>query len=176
MSCRTVTPNIKCCARLIDATGSKKTPKYKITHKMGYFPELENLKGKDGEISFYLLESRSSGSKEDAPEMRLQGKNSLNITGLKYLFVDRGKLSGFAYGYPSDKKTYSKDNKPNPFYGCRQDAFLFVLHQKDGEPRPSVIDMLVLENGKALAPSFCKSLMNHGFDEALRLLDEVAQE
>ncbi len=172
---KTVAPDVKWCARFVDATGNKKTPKYTLTHMTGYYPEIETQRGRDGNISFYLMESRDSGSKDSAPELRLQGKNSLNLTGLKFLFVENGKLRGYAYGYPFDKKTYSKDNKPNPFYGCKDDAYLFILYQKDGEPRPSSIDMLVLENGKTLASTYCKSLMNGGYDDVLALLHKLIE-
>ena len=171
-----ITPDIKYYARFVDATGSKKTPKYTVTKQAGYFPQMETQRGKDGNISVYLMASKDSGStKDNAPAMKLQGKNSLNLTGLKEYFVDGGKLSGFAYGYPLDKATYSKDEKPNPFYECKDDAYLFIIHQTEGSTRPSEIEMIVLSNAKALAPAYCKSLMIGGFDEVLASLRLAAK-
>lgn len=158
---------IKYYAMLVDTTGSNKTPKYTITKSVGAYPQMEALRGKDGNISLYLMENRSS--KIDAPAMKLQGKGSLNLTGLKDYFVD-GKISGYAYGYPSDKPTYGKDEKPNPFYDCKDDAFLFKIHHEEGSPRPQKIEMLVLDKQRICAAAYCKSLMMGGFDEELSML------
>lgn len=171
-----IIPDIKYYARFVDVTGGKKTPKYQVIKQAGFYPQMESQRGKDGNISVYLMASKDSGStKDNAPAMKLQGRNSLNLTGLKEYFVNGGKLSGFAYGYPLDKPTYSKDEKPNPFYECKDDCYLFVIHQTEGNPRPSEIEMLVMDNAKALAPAYCKSLMMGGFDEVLASLRLVAK-
>lgn len=171
-----IAPDVKFYARFVDTTGKKKTPKYTIVQQAGYYPQMESQRGKDGNISVYLMASKDSGStKDNAPAMKLQGRKSLNLTGLKEYFVDGGKLSGFAYGYPLDKPTYSKDEKPNPFYDCKDDCYLFVIHQNKGEDKPNSIEMLVLENAKALAPAYCKSLMMGGFDDVLASLRLVAK-
>lgn len=171
-----IAPDVKFYARFVDTTGTKKTPKYTVVQQAGYYPQMESQRGKDGKISVYLMASKDSGStKDNAPAMKLQGRNSLNLTGLKEYFVDGGKLSGFAYGYPLDKPTYSKDEKQNPFYDCKDDCYLFVMHQKDANTRPYEFEMVVLENAKALAPAYCKSLMMGGFNEVLASLRLVAK-
>lgn len=109
--------------------------------------------------------------------MRLQAKNSLNFTGLKDLWIE-GKLSGFAYGYPMNKPTCSKDEKPNPFYEYKGDGYLFRVYQDEKEPTnltPTCIELVVLEGAKVLISAYCKQLKMGGFDEALEALRQQAQ-
>lgn len=171
-------PNIRYYARMEDVTGGKKTPKYKVTKTAGYYPPMDALKGKGGAISFYLMASKDSGStKDNAPAMKLQGKNSLNFTGLKEYFKD-GKISGFAYGYPLDKETYSKDNKPNPFYEYKTDCFLFVIHSGEasmGSQQPKAIELIVLEGARVMGAAYLKQLVMGGFDEDLQQVRSIAK-
>lgn len=170
------TPNVRYYAKMVNTTQKgKKTPKYKITAQAGYYPPMELLRGRDGQISMNLMEKLKEG--DNVPSMRLQAKNSLNFTGLKDYFQD-GKLSGFAYGYPLDKQTYSKDEKPNPFFDYKQDGFLFLIEQDEKDPTnltPTSIELVVLEGAKVLISAYCKQLVMGGFDEALQALREQAQ-
>ena len=170
------TPNIRYYAKMVNTTQKgKKIPKYTITTQAGYYPPMELLRGRDGQISMNLMEKLKEG--DNVPSMRLQAKNSLNFTGLKDYFQD-GKLSGFAYGYPLDKPTYSKDEKPNPFFDYKQDGFLFLIEQDEKDPTnltPTSIELVVLEGAKVLISAYCKQLVMGGFDEALQALREQAQ-
>lgn len=170
------TPNIRYYAKMVNTTQKgKKIPKYTITTQAGYYPPMELLRGRDGQISMNLMEKLKEG--DNVPSMRLQAKNSLNFTGLKDYFQD-GKLSGFAYGYPLDKPTYSKDEKPNPFFDYKQDGFLFLIEQNEKDPTnltPTSIELVVLEGAKVLISAYCKQLVMGGFDEALQALREQAQ-
>lgn len=173
------TPNIRYYAKMVNTTRKgKKTPKYTITAEAGYYPPMNEIKGKDGKVSMYLQASKDSGSKKDnAPAMKLQAKDSLNFTGLKEYF-ENGKLSGFAYGYPLDKPTYSKDDKPNPFYEYKRDGYLFRVYQDEKDPTnitPVCIELVVLESAKVLISAYCKQLKMGGFDEDLAELRHQAQ-
>lgn len=170
------TPNVRYYAKMVNTTQKgKKTPKYTITAQAGYYPAMALLRGRDGQISMNLMEKLKEG--DNVPSMRLQAKNSLNFTGLKDYFQD-GKLSGFAYGYPFDKQTYSKDEKPNPFFDYKQDGFLFLIEQDEKDPTnltPTSIELVVLEGAKVLISAYCKQLVMGGFNEALQALREQAQ-
>jgi len=170
------TPNIRYYAKMVNTTQTgKKTPKYTIAAQAGYYPPMEQLKGRDGQISVNLMEKLREG--DNVPSMRLQAKNSLNLTGLKEYFKD-GKLSGYAYGYPLDKPTYSKKEKLNPFYEYKQDGFLFLIHQDEQAPEnqvPTYIEFIVLEGAKVLISAYCKQLVMGGFKEALEQLREQAK-
>lgn len=170
------TPNIRYYAKLVNATQKdKKTPKFTIIAQAGYYPPMEQLKGRDGLVSMNLMEKLKDG--ENVPSMRLQAKNSLNFTGLKEYFVD-GKLSGYAYGYPMDKPTYSEKARNNPFFEYKEDGFLFVIQSDESNPEnltPVVIELIVLEGAKVLISAYCKQLLMGGFDEALQSLREQAQ-
>jgi hypothetical protein len=153
----------------------KKTPKFTISEQAGYYPPMEQLKGRDGQISMNLMEKLKEG--ENVPSMRLQAKSSLNFTGLKEYFVD-GKLSGYAYGYPLDKPTYSKDERTNPFFEYKEDGFLFLIEQDESDTKnivPTSIELIVLEGAKVLISAYCKQLLMGGFDEALQALRKQAQ-
>lgn len=177
---RVNTPNIRYYAKLEYSTeDGKKTPKYTITEWAGYYPPMEKLRGRDGRISFNLMDNLMNKKKEgmNIPSMRLQAKGSLNLTGLKEYFAD-GKLSGFAYGYPDSRETYSSKNKPNPFFEYRDDGFLFVVHQNPNDPTsitPIQIELIVLEKARVLIPAYLKQLMMGGFDKVLAQLREQAK-
>lgn len=158
---------------LFEGVMSGKTPKYILTAQVGYFPEMEKFKGRDGNISLNLLESRASGhTKDNAPEMRLQAKGSFPFTGLKEYFI-QGQLSGYSYGNPPDTKTYGKAKpKENPLYEHRQDAFLFLWDKSELTPQgtPPRFELMVLQDAKVLAAAYCKQLVMGGFDEQLKQL------
>lgn len=162
-------PDIRYYAKMEYSTAAgKKTPKYTITAQAGYYPPMDHLKGRDGRISFNLLEN-SKGL--DVPPYRLQGKNSYNLTGLKNYFED-GKLTGYAYGEPMQTQTYSQEGKVNPFFEYRQDGYLFLISQRGDKANviPVSIEFIVLENARPLIGSYCKMLEQGGFDEALDVI------
>lgn len=179
------TPNILFYAKMVNTTKRGcKTPKFTITEQAGYYKPMEELKGRDGKISMYLMEKLKEGN--SVPSMRLQATKpkSLNFTGLKDYFID-GKLSGFAYGYPLDLPTYSKDKTPNPFFEYKQDGYLFIanfekglyMELENGEKIacPNSIELIVLEGARLLISAYCKQLVMGGFDEALQALREQAK-
>ena len=104
----------------ISTKEGKKTPRFTSGMEWGNYSPINALRGKDGKISLYLLESTQSGSKESTstPPMRLQAKESLNLTGLKNYYVG-GEISGYAFGNPDEKPTYGKENR------------LYIPHQRD---------------------------------------------
>ena len=173
---RVNTPSIRYYAKLENSTEEgKKTPKYTITEWAGYYPPMEKLRGRDGRISLNLMDKIKEGM--NIPSMRLQAKGSLNFTGLKEYFAD-GKLSGFAYGYPDSRETYSSKKKPNPFFEYKDDGFLFVVHQNPKDPAsiiPIQIELIVLEKARVLIPAYLKQLMMGGFGKELAQLREQAK-
>lgn len=167
-------PNIRFYARMVNTT-QKATPKYTIVGAAGYYPPMEQLRGRDKKVSMNLMEKLKEGG--NVPSMRLQAKGSLNFTGLKEWFKDK-KLSGFAYGYPMKEPVYSSKNKPNPFYDYRNDGYLFVVHQDQSNPEnliPTEIELIVLEGARVLISAYCKQLVVGGFDEALNNLRKQAK-
>lgn len=167
-------PNIRYYAKMEYSTAAgKKTPKYTIVAQAGYYPPMEQMRGRDGAISFSLLENKKG---LDVPPYRLQGKNSYNLTGLKDYFFD-GKLTGYAYGEPMQTRTYSKEDKVNPFYEYRQDGYLFVVEQGSDKTNltPISVEFIVLECARPLIASYCKMLQQGGFDEALSIIRQQAK-
>lgn len=171
-----MTPNIRYYARF-EFDPSTITPRYKVVAQAGYYEPMEQLRGRDGQIAMFLQEKLKEG--ENVPSMRLQARGSLNFTGLKEYFKD-GRLSGYAYGEPYSKETYSKAKKSNPFYRYKEDGYLFIVHQDQTAQteaekiRPKAIELVVLEGAKVLIAAYCKQLVMGGFDEALTLLRKQA--
>lgn len=173
-----IIPNVKYYAKLEESTtAGRKTPRYTITKESGYFPQLEALRGKDGKVSFYLMEGkRGSEGKDSTPPMQLQGKNSYRLTGLKDYYTEQGGLSGFSWGYPNQQPTYSKDEKVNPLYECKSDCFLFVVHHNGKDTTPKGFEMLVFDKQKNLGASYCKALAVGQFNDLLEQLRNTANE
>lgn len=170
-----IQPTIKFYGRLDYNPKSGKSPKYTLTRMWGSYPPLNELKGRDSMVSMYLLPKRE-GQSSNCPQMHLQCKGSLNLSGLKDYFIN-GKLSGFAFGFPPSTPTYSSKAKPNCFYpSYTEDGFLFLVHQDKEAPtsaeqqRPDYIELLVLDGCKVLVGSYCQQLMLGGFDEILKAL------
>ena len=105
--------------------------------------------------------------------MYLQAKCSLNLTGLKDLFVD-GFMSNYAWGNPPKAVTYgTKKPRLNPLVKYVADGFLFVFHYdyeiKLGEmERPLSFEMLWLEGAGLMIPQHCKSLQMGSYDDILK--------
>lgn len=169
-------PNVVYYAKMVYSTAEgKKTPKYTIVSQYGYYPPMEQLRGRDGNISMNLMNKLKDSA--NVPSMRLQAKNSLNFTGLKELFRD-GELSGYAYGYPNDEATYGKENKPNPFYEYKEDGFLFIMEaDKDNTDNllPVAIELIVLRNAKPVISGWFDGLVSGHFDADLCVLREGAE-
>lgn len=169
-----IQPTIKFYGRLDYNPRSGKTAKYTLTRMWGDYLPMDKLKGRDSMVSMYLLPKRE-GQSSNCPQMHLQAKGSLNLSGLKDYFIN-GKLSGFAFGFPPSTPTYSSKNKPNPFFLNKEDGFLFIVHQDKEAPtsaeqqRPDYIEFLVLDGCKVLIGSYCQQLMLGGFDEILKAL------
>ena len=149
---------------------NKKTPKFEKKVSVGYYPVMDELKSRDGRMYLYLQAQTKNG--DDKPSYWLQAKNSLNLTGLKEYFVN-GRYCGFAFGYPYGREFYGKDNKPNPFYQNRKDGFLFKFNIRD-DGEVGSFEMIVMGGAKSLIGSYCKMLVDGGFDEELEELRKLA--
>lgn len=175
-----ITPTIQCYAKLERIKNlSGKIPRYDCTAFAGYYPPFEALKTKKAELYFYLQCSHKNGNRKESsttPEMYLQGKGSINLTGLYHYWED-GKLSGFCSGYPSQKEKLGT-SKPmdNPFYqSYKDDCFLFIINQDTGTVPPISIEILVLKDARVLVDAYRKQLKLGGFNDELRQLREQAK-
>lgn len=106
-----------------------KIPKYKVTMWGGDRAEMQfwhnTFTGRNGEIEVTFREHTST--KSNAPEMKIEAKNSFNITGVKQWWED-GKPTGTGYGEPYGNETYGEAKvRPNPLYPSRvEDSFLIA--------------------------------------------------
>lgn len=160
--------NISFYGEFVNVTVGK-TTKFQCVKSAGYYPPMDELRGRDGRISLYFVEALQG---VENPAYRLQAKNSLNFTGLKEYFVG-GQVSGYAYGYPLTAETYGKNKRKNPFFLNRRDGFLFrFFFREDGEIERFY--MIVLDGAKSIIASYMKMLADGGFDEELADLKRLA--
>jgi len=135
-----------CALKLEDTEGV--TPKYRVTHTWGDYPPMASLVNADGLTEFYLLRGVFHSS-PDAPTYRLQGKGNINFSGLND-FYTLGRLSGWAYGCPTLKKTYRNGKAANPFFAYRYDGYLFQVEgvSERGADVPRCLELLVYAGGR----------------------------
>lgn len=167
-----LTAEIRYYAFMQLVNNGNKTPKYEINQSVGDYAPMNKLRGKNGKISMYLMHKISN--KENAPEYYLQAKDSLNFTGLKNYFI-KNKPSAFAYGYPNSNRTYSKDNKINPFFEYKKDAFLFIMQFDAVASTPKNIELIVLKGGGCLIELHLKALIDGGYNGILQEYRKQAQ-
>ena len=173
-------PRVKFYAYFVREQNDNKTPSYVMTKRFGEYEPIEYLKpsrGKyRGKVRFYLNahDKRTSNLKESTPPMFLQGIKSFNFTGLKHLY-EGGKLSGVAYGYPSEQNTYGAvEAHKNPFFENKEDCFLFKVYQDgqqtdaSGKIIPCSFELIVLDGCKQMGADFCKVLKMGGYDDVLK--------
>lgn len=164
--------NIRYYGYFLINKNSGKTPKFTAMEQVGYYPPMEQLIGRDGNISLYLMESVDG---MDRPAARLQAKDSLNLTGLLGYYTIGGGLSGYAYGYPMRDEYYSKKKRPNPFFQYQEDCFLFKFYYGEGGTVPYAFEMVVFGGCRALAANLCEKLENGLIDDELESLRELAR-
>ena len=171
-------PKVRMWAKFGLSPKTGKTPKYVLTDAWGWVEELKDLVGRDGYISLFLCQKRE-GQPSDAPNMYLQGKCSINFTGLKGLFVD-GMMSNYAWGNPPKTITYgAKKPRLNPLIKYVADGFLFVFHydfevKMEEMERPLSFELLWLEGAGLMIPQHAKSLQMGSYNEILRKCREEA--
>lgn len=160
-----------------------KYPKYRLAYWGGdrdYMKMLsENLTGRrdkgTGVANIHIVLKPNQTTKTSAPEMNLQVKGGQNLTGLKQWFQD-GRLSGYAYGEPSDEKTFgNKKVKDNCFYPYKTDGFLFRCTPSSDPTNviPTQIEWIVLKGGEGVkihAVQYLTLLRNGSLDNALSAL------
>lgn len=169
------TPDVRVWAKFVLDVHTK-TPKYVLSEIAGNYAPFEALKGRDGRVSFYLIGGDVYNTeKSSRPELHLQGKSSINVSGLKFQTED-DVPTRFAYGNPPEEKTYSKKDKPNPFYPYKDDGFLFMFSNaiRIGEPMPDSFELIVIAKAKYLVMQHCRTLHDGGYDEMLKSLHDQA--
>lgn len=141
-----------------------KTPKYYLDKDINTSPLFEQ-RGRDGRVSLYLHDSekRSEEHKEQTPKKYLQGKNGINITGLKFVgggfdkLLSREAAEVFAFGEASQKQ-YVTGGKLNYMYPHRNDAYLFEFGGLTDTPQgllPSYFYFIILPNCRNFAQAIC---------------------
>ena len=117
-----------------------KTPKYKMTRTVGDYLPMKELAGKGNSVYFYLVDSRNCRcTKDNAPAKRLQGKDSLNFSGLFDYHYQDGKISGLPMGTQVIKKRLVKKISPIHFI-CTRMTVIYSLYTK----KPMKIDQVLL--------------------------------
>jgi hypothetical protein len=149
-----------------------KVPRFDLTRFAGYYKPLKSLVNNKGQLCLYLNGTMGiiDSPDERRAERYLQGKDSLNLSSV-YL-LQQSQISGdyVGFGNPNRAKTYSRTNKPNPFYECRDDGFLFLI-----APDWRTIEILVVTNGYNTIQGNAKGLADGVYDGALETMREAAK-
>jgi len=172
--------NFSCYIRLDNRTPKDaKTPQYEVTETAGYFPPLETLKNPKNRIVFYLIKNDNGINCRESRKAgyHLQCKDSVNFSSIYVIETTGGGV--IAYGEPQpgeflkpkkDKKTGKETPRPNPFYHNRNDGYLFIISQDW-----SVIEVLVVQDGRHLIRGTAQKLADARFDEALKTMRGTAK-
>ncbi len=151
-----------------------KVPRYDLTRFAGYYKPLQSLINAKGQLCLYL--NGTTGIIDSPDERRaeryLQGKDSLNFSSVYLLnnptTTDSGYIVGF--GNPNRSQTYSKAHKPNPFYECRDDGFLFLI-----APDWKTLEIIVVTSGYNTIQGNAKGLADGVYNEAIETMREAAK-
>lgn len=162
---------------VLDTDKVRRTPTYTLQRYLGESPILYK-KGRGGRIYFYYKPNISSSP--DAPAINLQGRDSINLTGLRFLTKDGWRLEeSVAYGEASQVATFANGNV-NFMYGHRADAYIFKLgkyvpfdYGRDTciMKVPSVIWWLILSDERLRAKQYAKALLTGLLDSELEELE-----
>jgi hypothetical protein len=158
-------PNVLYYVKFELVENNNKHPKYYATKAVGSYAPFEALKT-NGKISVTLLPAINQN--RNAPALRLQAKNSLNLTGIKDVFKNHGQLSGIAFGYPLSTKYYgSNPQRENPFWGYENNAFLFVIPYSGKQPQFKNFEVVVLEKSRVYIELYAKQMLLGAFNNEL---------
>lgn len=152
-----------------------KTPRFDVAEMAGYYKPLEALRLKNGMLYFYLNNTAYTTSTTNNPARRradrsLQVKDSLNFSSVYLLETPAADGSIIGYGNPYGAATFGKDRKPNPFAGCSNDGFLFII-----APDYSQIEILVIPNGLFTMLGNAQALCDGRYNEALEAMRNNAR-
>lgn len=139
--------------------GDTFTPKYVLAQWAGRYEPWRHLVGRDGKISVYLQTSISEGN--DAPRYRLQGKNSVNITGLWACGEN------VYFGQPPRGQKYSAKQMDNPFAGHEMDGYLFIF-----DAEGAAFEMFIFKGQRLTIGQVAKDVANGFYAKEIADLEQ----
>lgn len=135
----------------------------------GGYQGLTKFVNSKGQLFFYKTPCRdfvNTDSKRLA-EYSLTN-SSLNLSSI---YIEDMDYPEIGYGYPNPKRLLGKkQQKPNPLFPYRNDAYLFLLNRDYSE-----IELLVIPDGRNLISSYYQIMIDGGFDEQIREMRELAK-
>lgn len=151
-----------------------KIPRFDVTATAGYYKPLEAIKNGKGMVVAYLNETRGI---IDSPDQRRadrflmgkQAKDSVNISSV--FLLDTAAEGGNLYGYGNPNSNPKlRSGNPNPFYGSKNDGFLFLI-----APDWKQIEWLVIPDGLCTILGNAKALADGVYNEALQTMRAAAK-
>ena len=96
---------------------------------------------------------------------------SLTGNGLNFssIYIDDLDYPEIGYGYPNASRHLSNGSE-NPLFEFRNDGYLFLMN-KDY----SVIEILIIPDGRNLISSYYQKFIDGGFDDEVRQLRQQAK-
>ncbi|WP_431158029.1 hypothetical protein [Winogradskyella poriferorum] len=129
---------------------------------------LTNFVNHKGQLFFYKTPCKDfvQADKKRLAEWSLTN-NGLNLSSI---YIDDLDYPEIGYGYPNANRLLSNGSK-NPLFEFRNDGYLFLMN-KDY----SVIELLIIPDGRNLISSYYQKLIDGGFDNEIRKLREQSIE
>lgn len=155
-------------------TGSK-NPRFDCVRISGNYEPLDSLKNGRGQL--FLTLSKARGIIRSPDNMRAEyflgaKGNKLNFSSI-YMYsspIAGNEKNKVGVGNPNRDKTFGKDKKPNPFYKCRNDCFLFLI-----APDWLTIEILVVSDGYDTMSASAKALADGVYSEDLKTMRATAK-
>lgn len=148
-----------------------RVPRFDAVAVAGYYEPLDTFKNGKGMLFFYLQKTIGIINSPDvrrADHFLQCSRDSVNFSSI----YSTGKTSTgkiVAFGEPNGG-TQLKKGKNNPFYGVKNDGYLFII-----SPDYKRIEILVIPDGRHTIRGNVQQLINGNFDEALMTIRQTAQ-
>ena len=133
----------------------------------GGYKGLEPFKNSKGQLFFYKTPARDivEANSKRISEWSLTN-SSLNFSSI---YIEDFDFPEYGYGYPNANRLLSNRNA-NPLFNYRNDGYLFIVNADY-----SVIELLIIPDGRNLISGYSQKLIDGGFDDELKRLRNEAK-
>ena len=179
LKCENLTNEVKTRNKI---KADAKIPRVDVTAQAGYYEPLQSLKNPSGMVFFNVLGTRGVINDTDLRRADVWLQCSAGNFSSVYMMPELCKENEIvAHGCPAtveffkaktvkyaDGTTKTKP-RPNPFYKYRNDGFMFIA-----KPDFTMIEIIVVQNGKHFIQSECQRYAGGGMNEVLATLRAAA--
>lgn len=149
------------------ANGIRSKQRLDCTKHSGDYTGLTNFVNSKGQLFFYLTPAREfvSADSKRVADWSLTN-NSQNLSSV---FIEDLDFPHLGYGYCNANRLLT-NGQPNPMFEYRLDGYLFLVN-----PAYTVIEMLVIPDGRNLISLHYQKLIDGGYDSEIKTLRDEAR-